>query len=190
MMIEPVEEQRQETVTDAAPAAAEDSSSEKEHRARGLMAIGVFKLLKAVFFIGLAIGALRLIHHDVGDVLMRITNWFHLDPEGRFVGVLQEKADLLTGHKLRLVSKLTFSYAALSLVEGIGLLMQKTWAEYLTLTLTICALPWDVTELIRHPTPMRAAVVVVNLVVLAYLLWFVRMHRNHKARSLEAPAKV
>lgn len=150
----------------------------EDKRHSGLLAIALFKLAKAACCIAIGFGALHLIHADVGDVLLKTTNFFHLDPDGHIVDVLQDKADLLSGHKLRQFSMLTFGYAALSMVEGIGLYKQKTWAEYLTLILTIAALPWDVTELIRHQTPMRAGVVVINLLVLAYLLWFIRDHRK------------
>jgi len=67
--------------------------------------------------------------------------------------------------------------------------MEKTWAEYLTLTLTICALPWDVTEVIKHPDAMHAGVVLINIVVLAYLLWFIRWHRKRAvACGLDGPS--
>jgi uncharacterized membrane protein (DUF2068 family) len=104
--------------------------------------------------------------------------------------MLQDKADLLSGHKLRQLSLFTFGYACLSLIEGIGLMMEQTWAEYLTLILTIGALPWDVTEMIRHPSSIRAGVVIINLAVLAYLLWFIRLHRRHKhARAAAVQAE-
>lgn len=183
MMTEPLEEQNQNA--DPVPAAGEVCPP-KEHRhdqhGRGLLVIGVFKLVKALFFIAVGAGALHLVHRDVGDLLLRATSIFHLDPEGRFVGMLSNKADLISGHQLRNVAKLSWGYAALSLVEGVGLMMQQTWAEYLTLTLTIGALPWDLTELVKHPNPMHWSVVVINLAVLAYLLWFVWWHRKAKNR--------
>ena len=177
MMTEPLEEHAVDPEPDAS--AAECAAMPPEHRARGLLAIGLFKLAKAAFFIAVGIGALHLVHSNVGDVLLRVTSTLHLDPDGRFVQMLEDKADLLSGHKLRQVSLFTFLYATLSLVEGIGLMMEQTWAEYLTLTLTICALPWDVTELVKHPDAMHAGVVLINIAVLAYLLWFIRWHRKH-----------
>jgi uncharacterized membrane protein (DUF2068 family) len=181
MMTEPLEEKKQNV--DPVPAAGEDCApKEGKHdpHARGLLVIGIFKLLKALFFIAVGAGALHLVHRNVGEMLLRATSVFHLDPEGRLFGMLSDKADLISGHQLRNVVKLSWGYAALSLVEGVGLMMQQTWAEYLTLTLTIGALPWDLTELVRHPSPLRAAVVVINLAVLAYLLWFIRWHRRQK----------
>lgn len=185
MLTEPLEQ-----IENEAPATpeAEPCPVEKDHsHSRGLLLIALFKLAKAAACIAIGFGALHLIHADVGDVVLKTTNFFHLDPDGRTVDFIQEKADLLSGHKLRQFSMLTFGYAALSMIEGIGLYKEKTWAEYLTLILTICALPWDVTELMKHQTPMRAGVVVINLVVLAYLLWFIRMHRQQTARSALAP---
>jgi uncharacterized membrane protein (DUF2068 family) len=180
-MTERLEERTQNA--ELAKVAAKDplpGDGETSHHARGLLAIGLFKLLKALFFIAVGIGALHLVHRNVGDVLLRMANMFHLDPEGQFIGMLQDKADLLSGHKLRQLSLFTFGYAALSLVEGVGLMLEKTWAEYLTLGLTIGALPWDVTEMFKHPTPIRAGVVAINLAVLAYLVWFIRAHQEHK----------
>ncbi len=186
MMTEPLEEKNQ--TVDPVPAEAEACPPKEGHhdsRGRGLLIIGVFKLLKALFFIAVGAGALHLVHRNVGELLLHATNMFHLDPEGRFVGMLSDKADLISGHQLRNVVKLSWGYAALSLVEGVGLMMQKTWAEYLTLTLTICALPWDITELIKHPSPMHWGVVAINLAVLAYLLWFVWWHRRSKRECVE-----
>jgi uncharacterized membrane protein (DUF2068 family) len=184
MMIEPLEEQNQNV--DPVPAAGDDGTlkdDKHDPHARGLLVIGVFKLLKAAFFIAVGAGALHLVHRNVGELLLRATSIFHLDPEGRFVGMLSDKADLISGHQLRNVAKLSWAYAALSLVEGVGLMMQQTWAEYLTLTLTICALPWDLTELVKHPNPMHWGVVLINLAVLAYLLWFIWWHRRQKRRA-------
>ena len=40
-------------------------------------------------------------------------------------------------HRLREISVATFGYSALALTEGVGLLLEKVWAEYLTLILTV-----------------------------------------------------
>jgi uncharacterized membrane protein (DUF2068 family) len=180
MMTEPLEEQNQNV--EPVPATGDDCLPKDEKhdpRARGLLVIGLFKLSKALFFIAVGVGALHLVHRNIGEVFLRIATTLRLDPEGRLFGMIADKADLISGHQLRNVAKLSWGYAALSMVEGVGLMMQQTWAEYLTLTLTIGALPWDLTELVRHPNAMRAGVVLINLAVLAYLLWFIRWHRRN-----------
>jgi uncharacterized membrane protein (DUF2068 family) len=179
-MIETSEEQGQHTefAADAATSPGQDASS---HHSRGLLAIGVFKLSKAMFFLALGVGALHLVHRNIGDLFLRVATMLHFDPEGQLVGMLEDKADLISGHQLRRLSEASLLYAGVSLIEGIGLMLEKTWAEYLTLTLTIGALPWELYELVRKPTPIHVGLAVINLAVLAYLLWFIRRHRQYKA---------
>lgn len=166
------------------PALAADTdcmTSSERHSgpARGLLAIGLFKLAKALFFFVVGLGALHLVHSNLGEVLLSVITKLHFAPDAPLIGKLLDRADLISGHQLRQLSLLTFGYACLCLVEGVGLMLEQTWAEYLTLTLTTAALPWEVYELFKHGTAIRAGLILVNLAVLAYLLWFIRWHRRH-----------
>jgi uncharacterized membrane protein (DUF2068 family) len=141
---------------------------------RGLLLIGLFKLSKSAFFFAVGIGAIRLLHKDLGDVAMRVAAALKLDVEGRFVTFLVEKVDLIDMRHLREAGLGAFAYSALALLEGIGLMMEKTWAEYLTVGLTVSFLPWELYELAKHPDLVRLALLLANLAVLAYLLWLLR----------------
>lgn len=148
---------------------------------RGLLLIGLFKLSKALLSIALGVGALKLLHHDIGVLVLRISDFLRLDPESHLVAVVMNKADLIGSHQLRKFSQLTFLYAAVCLVEGTGLMLEKRWAEYFTLTLTILALPWECYELVREFTLPRVALLLINLAVLAYLAWL--LGRKRKAQA-------
>jgi uncharacterized membrane protein (DUF2068 family) len=141
---------------------------------RGLLLIGIFKLAKAIFFFCIGVGAVHLLHKDVGDEVMRLAVKLKFDPESRLVALLLNKADLIDAHRLRQISVGTFGYSALALTEGIGLLLEKVWAEYLTLILTISFLPWELYELVRRPDWFRLSLLLINLAVLAYLVWLLR----------------
>jgi uncharacterized membrane protein (DUF2068 family) len=141
---------------------------------RGLMAIGLFKLVKAIFFFGIGVGAIHLLHKDLQDEVLRLALRFRFDPESRFVSLLLDKVDLIDAHRLRQISVATFGYSALALTEGVGLLLEKVWAEYLTLILTISFLPWEIYELIRKPDWFRLSLLLINLAVLWYLVWLLR----------------
>src|ERR1700749_949512 len=105
-------------------------------RNRWLIAIGVLKLLKAVFFVSMGFGVIRLLHRDIAEILLRATLALRFDPESRFVNALLEKAPQLTPLRLKEISVSIFLYAVLDTIEGVGLLLEKTWAEYFTLILT------------------------------------------------------
>ena len=72
----------------------------------------------------------------------------------------------------------TFAYSALALTEGVGLMREKVWAEYLTLSLTVMFLPWELFELARDPNWIRLALLLANLAVLAYLMWLLRRKKQ------------
>ena len=57
-------------------------------------------------------------------------------------------------------------------------MLEKVWAEYLTTILTVMFLPWELFELARDPNLMRLALLVANLVVLAYLVWLLRRKKQ------------
>ena len=173
-----------ETAAAANDAGVAGAAAKPKPHARGLLAIGFFKLGKAVFFFALGMGALHLVHKNLGDLLLRVEMILHFDTEGQFAGMLQDKVDLVSGHQLRQASIASISYAFMALTEGIGLLMEKTWAEYLTLILTTAALPWEVFEIIKRPTSMRFGLLGVNVLVLAYLLWYLRAQRKAKQEEL------
>ncbi|CAN5641630.1 hypothetical protein BH10ACI4_BH10ACI4_27260 [soil metagenome] len=145
---------------------------------RGLLLIGLFKLGKALLFFCIGVGAIHLLHKDLGDELLKLATALKFDPESRMVSVLMEKADLIDAHRLREIGFATFAYSALALTEGIGLLLEKVWAEYLTLFLTISFLPWELYELARRPSWFRLGLLVINLLVLAYLVWLLQRKKQ------------
>ena len=158
-----------------------EEAVEHPHHDRGLLAIGLFKLGKSIFFFCLGVGAFKLLHKDLGDVAMQIAQALHRDPEGRFVTFLMQQVDRIDAHRLREIGFATFAYSALALTEGVGLMMEKVWAEYLTTILTVMFLPWEVYELARDPNLMRLALLIANLVVLAYLVWLLRRKKQTAA---------
>lgn len=166
-------------------AVAKDSSTPKrKHPNGGLVAIAIFKLLKALLFVAIGIGALKLLHKDIVDVLTRIATDLRFDPDSGFIGLLLDKASLITDNRLRWISIGVFSYATLDVIEGVGLLMEKTWAEYLTLVITASFLPWEIFEIMRRITWFRVGLTVVNVLVVLYLLYFVVKQRKEHSRDL------
>lgn len=153
-------------------------------RSKGLLTIAIFKLMKALFFFSLGVGALHFINADLGDAIQKVATAFKFDPESHFVSVLLDKADMIDDHQLKLVSEATFAYSAVAVVEGVGLMLEQTWAEYLTLILSVGFLPWEFYELIRRATMWRFGIILTNLAIVAYLLWFLRdLHAKKHAKG-------
>ena len=58
---------------------------------------------------------------------------------------------------------LTLTYAAVFAVEGIGLWMQRRWAEWLTVVITASLIPLELWELIHRPSIGAAVVLLANM---------------------------
>ncbi|RXS94629.1 DUF2127 domain-containing protein [Silvibacterium dinghuense] len=150
-----------------------------------VMAIGGLKMLEALLCILLGIGALRLLHKDLVDEATRVITALRLDPEGRFVNLLLDKIALISPHRLKQISLGIFAYAGLHTIEGVGLLLRKTWAEYVTLILTASFLPWEAFELFHHFTWIKVTLSFVNLLVVLFLLFYVRSRARVRGAEQE-----
>jgi len=147
-----------------------------------LIVIGAFKILGGLLLFSFGFGLLHFLHRDVGDLLLRAVTSVRLDPESHFVNLLLTSVDKLTPHRMRLISAGVFGYATLHLVEGTGLVLEKPWAEWLTIALTASFLPWEIFELIRHLNWIKVVIMLINVGVLIYLVRVQQLrHRSRQA---------
>jgi uncharacterized membrane protein (DUF2068 family) len=71
----------------------------------------------------------------------------------------------------------SFIYAGLFLTEGIGLWLVKRWAEWFTVIITGSLVPFEFYEIHHHPSLVKALVLLINMAVVAYLLYRIRNER-------------
>ena len=147
-----------------------------------LRLIGVFKLLKGVFLIAAAISVFNLVHKDLAEVIVQWQHRLHIAPGNIFVEHLLEKALTINQKQLRVVGCVLLAYAAMFTVEGVGLLLLKHWAEWMTVITTSGLIPFEVYELVHRPSWLKAVAMLVNVVVAIYLV----VHVRNEARARRA----
>jgi uncharacterized membrane protein (DUF2068 family) len=139
-----------------------------------LRTIAVYKLIKVLLLLALAWGEVRLRDSSIVD---RLVIWVSERPHGIEHDVVTHLLQWLSGltssrmHALRIV---TLVYAAVFATEGIGLWMQKRWAEWLTVVVTASLIPLEVWEVIFRPNLGKVAILVANITIVVYLIWHVR----------------
>jgi uncharacterized membrane protein (DUF2068 family) len=146
----------------------------KRAHGRVLRVIAAFKLLKACALIALGVGALRLLHKDVAAIAEHWINMFQVDPHNHFIDLLLTKLANVDDRRLKELSIGTFVYAGLFLIEGVGLALQKRWAEYFTIITTSSLLPIETYELARRVSIGRGLALLMNLAVVGYLIFELR----------------
>ena len=155
-----------------------ERTAERGRHTRGLLLIAVYKALLALFFVALGVAALHLLNKDIDDVISQLGGWLRLSPESKFVNFLYDHSSMMSEPLLKRIGLLAFVYAAVSLAEGIGLYLEKAWAEYLTLGITASFLPWEIFEVLHRATWVRVALLIVNTVIFVYLLKIVAARRR------------
>lgn len=125
-------------------------------------------------------GALKLLHKDVGEVAQHWINVLRVDPDNRFIHAALAKLLVVDDRQLKEIGAGTFFYAALLLTEGIGLLLRKRWAEYFTIITTASLLPLEIYELIERVSIGKILVLAVNAAIVCYLVWNVRRDRQQE----------
>jgi uncharacterized membrane protein (DUF2068 family) len=138
-----------------------------------LRAIALYKLVKVVILLLAAYGEIRL--HDA-TLSAKILSWASQRPEGLERDLVTRGLAWLSGlsgsevHNLRL---LTLTYAAVFAIEGVGLWMQKRWAEWMTVVITASLIPFEVWELVHRPSIGAVLLIVANMLIVGYLYWHV-----------------
>ncbi len=129
-----------------------------------IRAIALFRLAKALLLIVAGFAILEMLRPTVAA---RVQAWAAALPlAGR------RHLQLLTpaASHIELAAAITFAYAALFLTEGVGLWMEKTWAEYLTIIATSSFIPFEMWEVLKKTTTFRSMILAANIAIVMYLV--------------------
>jgi uncharacterized membrane protein (DUF2068 family) len=150
-----------------------------------LRLIGAFKLLKGGLLIAAAISVFNLIHKDIADIIVEWSRRLHIAPGNRLVEHLVEKVLTVTQRQLFVVGIVLLVYAAMFTIEGVGLLLLKHWAEWMAVITTSGLIPFEIYEMVQHPSWLKALAMVVNIAIAVYLFDHVRREAAEGQRRRE-----
>jgi uncharacterized membrane protein (DUF2068 family) len=152
---------------------------------RDQIVLRLIAINRALHFAGLALlgGAILLFsanRADLRDVVLRVTadiTGESANGSGSQHGITHRLDELFTlrSSRLHLFAAIAIVYALVEGVEAVGLWYGRRWAEYLTLIVTASLLPVEIYELTGHVSPFKVIAFVVNVAVVAYLLYAKRL---------------
>src|ERR1700759_1864821 len=161
-----------------------------EHSARYLKLIAVFKILKGAFLLALGISLIFLNSRTrwmdsiavwaTDELLVVHSKWLHY--------LLNQLQRALTGGHLRATGLLSLFYSAVLFTEGIGVYLQKRWAELLMVIATSLLIPLEIHHLFVRPSLAAVIILIVN----CFIVWFLyRVLRRERPRpKATAPAEM
>jgi uncharacterized membrane protein (DUF2068 family) len=154
----------------------------------GFRIIGSLKLASGLLMLAAWLGMFRLFRNGVADEIEWAVRHLRLDPENRCFHMAIDWVSGLDRKHIRAIEAGTFFYALLHIVEGTGLIFERTWAGYLTIIATSSLIPVEVYEIFRKPNPLKSAVLVVNIGFVVYLAAKLRQEHREAIAARPGPA--
>src|SRR5437763_7959874 len=165
----------------------------ESRRVRYLKVIALFKIFKGLLLFLLGFSLFFL--HSRPAWLDQISDWADdqllLHHSKAVIFLLNKLQDVLAGGALRATAIPALFYCAVLFTEGIGVYMQKRWAEFLMIFATGGLIPLEIRHvwhrLISH-RPVLAPVIL--LLANCFIVWFLYyVLRRDKAEEKTAPER-
>jgi uncharacterized membrane protein (DUF2068 family) len=154
-------------------------------RVRYLKLIALFKISKGALLFLLGFSLLFLNARDTW--MDKISDWVDaeilLGHSKVVIFLLNKLQDVLAGEQLRATGFLALFYCGVLFTEGIGVYLQKRWAELLMIFATGALIPLEVRHLWHRPSVAALVILLVN----CFIVWF--LYRVLKREKTEVQVK-
>lgn len=151
---------------------------------RAIRAVAALEATKGIVVLLAATGLLSLLHRDVHAIAEQLVAHAHLNPASGYPRIFVDAASRLQDTRLLLLAFGAAGYAGIRLLEAWGLFRQRSWAEVLAAGSGAVYVPFEVVELLRHPGWTGAALLALNVAVVALMLRALRQRRRRQSGDL------
>ncbi len=139
---------------------------------RGIRTVASIEALKGAVVLVAGFGLLSLVHHDLQTVAENLVRLSHLNPARHYPRVFIEAASNINDSRMRILAALALFYACVRFVEAYGLWRMRTWAEWFAILSGAVYVPIEMYELFKSATYLKGIVLLINVIIVAYLLYF------------------
>ncbi len=143
-----------------------------------LRAVASLELSKGLIVLAAGCGLLLLLHRDTSEVAENLLRVLHVSPDDRLSHFVMRSANRITDKKLWSLAGLAAMYSSLRFVEAYGLWKARAWAEWIALISGAMYLPFEARELIRKITFLHSGLLIVNLAIVAYMVYLRSVGQN------------
>src|SRR5437016_9040039 len=158
-------------------------------RVRYLKLIALFKIVKVL--LALILGVSLLFLNSRTHWLDAISDWtadeLLLIHSKAVLYLLNKLQAVLANGQLRAPGLLALFYSVVLFTEGIGVYLQKRWAEFLMVFATGVLIPFEIRHVYHRPSISALVILAAN----CFIVWFLyRVLKREPARVATAPSEV
>lgn len=145
--------------------------------------VAIFEALKGVAALLGLLGLLSLLKHDVHHLVLEWIGHVGLSPNQHFPALLMALVDRVNATPVHTLVWLGCAYIALRWTEAWGLWQDKAWGEWLGVVSCGIYVPLEVRHLWQAPHWQGAAVLAVNVALMAVLALRLQQRRRPSLRG-------
>ncbi len=150
---------------------------------KGLKAVAVLELAKGVFAILGAAWLLYTLGQNWEIALDSLIQRFA--PSLTLPGRISELLAGFNNERQIIAVVALLSYGVLHSVEGYGLWLALPWAEWLGTISGGIYIPFEIWEMLEHPSGFTATVLAINTLIVAYLIYVIKSNPRRETASVD-----
>lgn len=169
----------------------------RRHKDIGFLVIAIWKLLRAVLCVLVALWALaglQLVSPEKSDAhtFWSWFRWMQVGGSHRFVQNFLVRHGFVQEGSMMMICIGFAAYSVKLFIEGFGLWFEKAWAPYLVIFFTTAFIPYELYQLVQNPTTFSwQFALVINLIVVGYLAFrLVQTKTGDTARQLRVLSRM
>jgi uncharacterized membrane protein (DUF2068 family) len=113
-------------------------------------------------------------HANWATEIAHLAQRLGLDPKGNWIQKIIDKVSKINANQDVVFGLAALAYGVLEGAEAYGLWRRRRWGEWLTVVATSLLFIPEVWELTKSATLLKVGALLVNITVVAYLLWRLR----------------
>lgn len=156
---------------------------------QALRPIALLEAAKGVVVLVTGFGLLSFLGRDNESFAVQIIQSLHLNPAHHYPHIFITAMAGVTDSGLWWLAGFAALYSLVRFVEACGLWHERRWAQWLAALSGGVYVPFEIYELTLHVTWLRVTALVVNLVIVAYMVWLLTEQRRTAAARKDAGAE-
>jgi len=158
-------------------------------RHKALRPIALFEAFKGAIVLIAGFGLLGFLDRDNEVYAEQIIRHLHLNPAGHYPQIFIAAMARTEDSHLVALACLAALYSTVRFVEAYGLWFERRWAEWLAALSGGIYIPLELYELYRRVTWIRFGALLINVAIVAYMVWLLTESLRKRA-ALAAAAEV
>ncbi len=163
-----------------------EASVEPDNNARAdrlLPWIAAERSLRAIVLVAVGIVLLTHPHTDWGKAISDGARSLGLNPSDNGIERIIAKVRAISPNQYAVFGVVAIAYGALEAAESYGLWRRRRWGEVLTVVATSLLFIPEVWEIGKSPTVLKLGGLLINIAVVAYLIWRLRRSAGRARRA-------